>query len=223
LDEGAHHVGEAADGRGGPDQGADRRLVGIPGGFGLPASDGGGRDPEEASDLRLGEAEKALDAQNAVSELGAVMRSSRLVDLVEVLPEDRGDFLESAKEDVVELRFPVSLLESLAGAASFGELQAEGETKKPLGMEERLYGARRKATLLRDGSKDRFSENVSVWLNRHRSSVAPSRETLRRLFGGRGRRFLHRHETRQRIPAIEGGPNGEDCSTSEGSQGRSGE
>lgn len=128
MDESTDDVGEAADGRGGPDQGADGPLVRILGGFELPSSDGGGSHPEEARDLRLGEAEKAFDSQNAVSELGAVMRSTRLVDLIEVLAEDRGDFLKSAKEDAVELRFAVSLLESLARAASFGDLHTEGKT-----------------------------------------------------------------------------------------------
>ena len=114
MDERANDIGESADGRRRPGQAAHRRFVRVAARFGLPASDRRGSEPENARSLRLREAEEPSDAQDAVPKLRRVMGSPRLVDLVEMLPEDVCDFLKSAKKDFIEL----GLAESCSGSGS---------------------------------------------------------------------------------------------------------
>ena len=66
---------------------------------------GGGIDAEEARGFFLGEYEKALHAQDAVAELGALVRAPALMDLVEVLAQDGAGFLVGPEQELLQPGF----------------------------------------------------------------------------------------------------------------------
>ena len=167
MDKRANDVGEPADGRRRSDQAAHRRLIRVVAHFRLPASDCGGSEPEEPSDLRLRETEKFPETQDAVSKLRRVMRSARLVDLVQMLSEDVCDVLKGAKKDFIELGLAESSLQWFRFAPSLCDLETEGQTEQSLGVEQGAYGARRQAPALSEGLKSSLFQNVRIHLRRH--------------------------------------------------------
>jgi hypothetical protein len=59
----------------------------------------------------------------------------RLVDFVEMFSQDRGGFLKTSEQDLIELRLAESALERLLVASPFRDLETEGETEQSLGVE----------------------------------------------------------------------------------------
>jgi len=106
-------IGVTADGRLGLDEPADGALLGLSVRFRLPAANGGGSDAKEVRGFVLGECEKALDAQDAVSVLGRVVRAVAVVNLVEVLAQDGAGFLIGPEQSLVQLGLGEALLQRL--------------------------------------------------------------------------------------------------------------
>jgi len=104
--------------------------------FSFPTGDGAWSEPEEASSLLRGEGQQSLEPQDAVAELGGVLRAVSIGNLVPAEAEDLGGFLEEEAEEVVLLALGESDLPSLAGVSLLGELEAEGQAEELIGFED---------------------------------------------------------------------------------------
>ena len=105
LDEFPDDIGVTTDGRLGLDERPDHVLMGLAVRFRLPAANGGGSDAKEVRGFVLGECEKALDAQDAVSVLGGIVRAVAVVNLVEVLAQDGAGFLVDSEQELLQPGF----------------------------------------------------------------------------------------------------------------------
>jgi hypothetical protein len=115
--------------------------------------------------LWLRKAKKTPYSENAIPELGAVMRSLRLVDFVEMLSQDRGGVLETAEQNLVELGLAESSLRRLGLASSFCDFQTEGKTEQSLRVEEGTDCAGGKPTTLPDDLKSSMCQCIDTHLS----------------------------------------------------------
>jgi hypothetical protein len=78
------------------------------------------------------------------------------VDFVEMLSQDRNDFLKGAEQHLVEFRLTESPLQRFFLASPLGDLEPEGQAEQSLGLEQRTEGPGREVSSAVDGLKSSF-------------------------------------------------------------------